>query len=367
MELKAELKPSARLTPSARCERSAAMNRAGLSTSCKRLALITAFWTLAPTLAACGRDASNSSVEKVTPDLAAACHDDATVQCQMTDLCEPGLATLVYGSSDTCIERLTQACEAKALSPGANYGTTGIIQCYANQAAQTCAEWLGSLTPGCGHVGTNPNGASCRFSSQCQSGFCDQYAWYTKRSVCGVCAPARMQGESCNSACEPTGDLACVHDANGAGTCTRRRALGETCSSTLPCAPGLRCPDTGGPTICETTTPNLGDPCDDVSGPYCNTWSGLYCSPLSHACELPRIVAFGAPCGLLNDGTRATCASGASCLLSGQTGVCAQYYPDGAACTYGPGIRSCTPPAICLFAQNATSGTCQIVGGEICH
>jgi len=313
-------------------------------------------------LGACGGVAE--SPEHTPPsDVVAACAENARIACELSDACQGGSSTLLYGSEETCAARTALSCEHRATSPGAGYGSAEIKTCIANQQAQTCEEWVGTLTPGCGFVGTRANGTNCEYGSQCASGFCDAYRYYTDGNVCGVCANPPVEGQACNSSCGGDGTVRCEHDGT-AGRCVRLGAMGQACGATAHCATGLNCAIAANATIgqCLPATANEGDPCDDEVGPLCDYRRRIYCNALTATCVMAQNAGLGEICGSLADGGVAQCANSV-CQPAGASahnGKCIAFLADGAACTYGPGSIPCTPPALCAYGQ------CRIVGGELC-
>jgi hypothetical protein len=308
--------------------------------------------------------AGKSEQASVSNDLAAACAAAAQIECTMAESCEAGYATVLYGSVSACLTRSTEAYQLRAASPGAVYGVAGLDTCTANQQAQTCDEWIGTLTPGCGFIGTKGMGEPCRDGDQCASGFCDDYLYYTKRDVCGVCEPPHVEGEPCSSACGGDGTIQCEHDATGMGHCVRLGSIGQTCSDLAPCATGLGCAVSSGSTAgqCQPATGNDGDACDPELGPLCDYRRRIFCNAQTHTCATAQLAAPGEACGTLGDGSVAECAD-AYCpvtVSSSTTGTCVAYIPDGAACTGGSGNVPCEPRALCA------AGVCRIVGGEVC-
>lgn len=126
-------------------------------------------------------------------EITAACIATHRVSCEMFESCLDGGATRSYGSVDVCVERLTSYCVQEVRAEGVTAGVEGVEACGAAQQAQTCDEWVGTLTPGCGYSGTQSNGTSCRHHAQCASGFCN----YTDDLACGVCEEVAREGESC--------------------------------------------------------------------------------------------------------------------------------------------------------------------------
>src|SRR5258706_372619 len=236
--------------------------------------------------AACGDSRPGPDVP---PEIVAACAEDATVGCAKKDACERGLATATYGSEATCIERLSRSCEQRRTSPGDARNLQALATCDANQRAQTCDEWVGTLTPGCRFAGLKPSGARCLFDAQCASSFCDAFDYPRPRAVCGACAPAPAEGEPCHSACAYFTGLQCVWDANGNGRCVRPRAEGEACDELTPCSSGRQCAKPVGASAgtCQAVSAKPGDACDDVAGPFCDYRIGADCNPSTHACALP--------------------------------------------------------------------------------
>src|SRR5450755_4851401 len=174
---------------------------------------------LAPLLAgpvffcACGGRSQQSEGEapSVPSDIAAACTNEESIACMTEDSCEGGFATLIYGSVGNCISRRTRECELEVASLGTAYGAPEITTCAMNQAAQTCDEWIGTLTPGCGFNGTKAVGEPCLYNAQCASRLCDAFRYNNEREVCGVCASLPSEGDACSSSCGAEGVLSCEY------------------------------------------------------------------------------------------------------------------------------------------------------------
>jgi hypothetical protein len=322
--------------------------------------VVALLWTLA---AACGGQEAGSAGPK---DLLVACSESERIECGKAEECEGGLATRVYGSVEVCTARLTDLCRQAGRALGAVDAASNIAICAANQQAQSCDEWVGKLTPGCGFVGSKPDGSPCEINGQCASGFCDQIEFFTLHNVCGVCAPPPIEGGACASACAADGELVCIHDSAGVGRCVRLGQVDEVCDTAKPCASGLRCalPDGATTGVCKAVSANLGDACHDSNGPFCDYRQGAYCEPTTLTCALPVTSETGGACGALPDDTRAVCRGGEGCVFpaAGATaGTCVPFLTDGARCGSGYGVPFCFPPAICA------SGTCRLVGPEICE
>jgi hypothetical protein len=302
---------------------------------------------------------SGSGGTGASDELVAACNNEEQVNCSTQDKCEGSFASLVYGSESNCVTRLSQQCQLQAISPGATYGSTGLATCAANQAAQTCNQWIGLLTPGCGFSGTRGLGNPCRFDGQCASGFCDAISFHTTGNVCGLCHNPPAEGTACNSSCGGDNSVVCEHDASGAGTCVRAGNGGDSCDAVAVCNTGFACaiPPGASKGTCLPSTGNAGDACNDEAGPLCDYRRRIFCNGLTHVCAVAANAAPGAACGILADGSVAECAGGV-CRGTGTQGVCVAYLPDGAACPSGN--APCAPPGIC------DQGTCRIVGGDVC-
>jgi hypothetical protein len=320
-------------------------------------------------LCACGgrsqQNDSSAAPSTLPSDVVTACQNEATSNCTKRDQCEAGYEAVVYGSLGNCIARYAQWCDRRAVAPGSMPSSVQLATCTTNQEAQTCDEWIGTLTPGCGFVGTKPTGEPCLSGSQCASGFCDEFLYATERDVCGVCASPRAEGDSCSSSCGGDGSVACEFDPSGVNRCVKLASAGASCDAVAGCATGLVCaiPLAATTGQCLPATGNDGDPCDDRAGPICDYRRRLYCNAQTHVCGLARALAPGEPCGRLADGSVGECASGVcqKAASNSAAGVCVAYIPDGAHCTFGIGTVPCAPPALCA------SGTCRIVGGELCE
>jgi hypothetical protein len=291
---------------------------------------------------------------EASPELVKACRDTAAIDCERTDECGGGSATLLYGSRTECITRAALYCEKKALSPGVLRSAADIETCGSNQQAQSCEEWIGILTPGCSGAGSRPNGSACSTDAQCKSWFCDSADAYAE---CGTCAPVPGEGDPCGTWCGPIMDMQCVR-----GRCVRLGQLGSACSPAAPCRSIFQCPIDSGTASgeCAAASATLGETCDDFAGPFCNRVGGLFCDPASHTCAAWLIAQNGGACGTLPDGTVAVCREGACMRTGGATATCTPFLADGAPCELGPGTQLCRPEATCA------SGRCAIVGAAAC-
>jgi hypothetical protein len=312
--------------------------------------------------AACG---GKSERPEPVSDFGEVCAEEARVECARRDECQGGTATLVYGSLENCMTRQAAGCESAKSSPGESNVLEQATLCTTNQVAQTCDEWVGTLTPGCGFTGSKPLGSDCWFNSQCASGFCDEYDYYTQHNVCGVCAAPPLEGDACDSACSAYGVLQCKHDAAGNGRCVKLGALGEHCDDATSCGPHLGCAiavSTSGGT-CLPATGLEGAPCNDETGPLCAFEQLFACNAPMQVCQHAQRAEAGAPCGTLADGSTAVCSSSFCDVASdSSSGVCVAYLADGARCSFGPSVHQrCAPPAVCA------NGVCAIVGGELCE
>src|SRR5579863_1088410 len=139
--------------------------------------------------------------------IASACADVAVARCSQGSGCSlpdyetgTGFNTLAtYGSTAACIERQTLSCTNGLNAPHTGNSPNQVELCVAALAGESCAQFFDNDPPGaCTPTGLLANGASCTFSGQCMSGYCNG----TKTSICGTCGAGPAVGADCtNSSC----------------------------------------------------------------------------------------------------------------------------------------------------------------------
>ncbi len=253
----------------------------------------------------------------------AACTAYANARCTHYRDCLGVSFGLAYASLADCVAVTSQYCPLEVGAPGTSRSVAQLTACAEATVPQTCAEWLSAAPAACVLPGTQVEGASCEYNSQCASTYCAQTggAWCGKcqaRSTLGqecaigvsscafglvcaahVCATPKAEEQACASSAECRADLRC-----SAGLCGKPQAVGAVCDSNNPsCALDSVCLVTGSSATCvKPSFVSVGATCDSTTPKFCN-------GP-SHCLDSSGMGS--------NDGTcTANAAPGASCAVLG--------------------------------------------------
>ncbi|HZS37289.1 MAG TPA: hypothetical protein VFF06_10695 [Polyangia bacterium] len=301
------------------------------------------------------------------PPLTLACQDVAQARCAKRASCsDGGSIVMIFGDQQTCLQREQLACMLQSQAPGVNAAPLALEACAIAFEQVTCADFFATRIPAaCPAVGTRAMGAPCAYDPQCASGYCGA----SKTAVCGACAAPPVAGAPCVSSncargfqCPPR-----------TFTCADVPLQGMPCDlSAMPCGADLACVSVNGaaPT-CEPAL-GLGAPCGGALG-NCDTTRGLVCDGISastRACRPLPFLGDGKPCGILPNGTIASCAAGgcygdAGVAPVGESGACKANAADGQPCdaTLGP---ECVHPARCIVTGGSTAGICTLPSPASC-
>lgn len=117
------------------------------------------------------------------------CKRNIETQCARLEEC--GLLSVQQIASCTDPQ---VACPAVFLMPGSGYAPGEIGPCADEWAQASCADLTEGIRPSCVRSGTRSLEESCRFGSQCESGYCSA----RNGAACGVCVvPEVPSGGSC--------------------------------------------------------------------------------------------------------------------------------------------------------------------------
>jgi hypothetical protein len=257
--------------------------------------------------------------------------------------------SFLYGTIDGCVQAFTPACHAELSAQGTGATSATLASCGEALSQLDCGTSATAWPSQCFASGKLANGATCQFSSQCQSTYCDLTS-----ASCGKCAARVATGGNCLPAddlrivsCKP--GLLCT----GGDTCQSPLVAGAPCQKGGgQCDPPLTCLQMGSNYVCAQPLAVGGSPCatffNSCAG---NTW----CNLSTQTCEAATPLTVGTACDTLGD----PCGAGEYCKPTdgGTTGVCAADLPVGSPCG---GVDVCVPPADC---QN---GMCQGNVGSSC-
>lgn len=323
---------------------------------------------------------------------ATACADEANAVCALRDSCSPNYDNeVVYGSTATCVSRVTQSCTNALALSGTGATPTSTEACAKAYPDEACSDFfddnpVSACVP---QVGTLQNGATCGASGQCASTYCA----VTSTTVCGTCQPLPVTGAACQVEADCGRDLACATPtvAQGDGgipapKCAAFVALNGAClTGYQPCQAGLSCVGDDEATMkqgtCQTSGTTVGAACDGSrkTMPSCYADMGLTCIPTAKGsavgtCQKTTLAAANAPCGDIGSQPItgfAVCEAGGECVKTSSTattGTCVAPAADGAACdndpTKGP---PCLSPAKCVVTGTGTAGTCTFPNAVACN
>src|ERR1019366_6252154 len=144
--------------------------------------------------------------------------------------------------------RFEQICAGYPSLPGSQITGDALEACAAAMQAAGCAG-AGTTPQVCDVLGTQPAGAACNETFQCQSGACFQTATLGEAgstpNLCGQCLAVTSVGQTCAENCAQG---AACDDTMSPPTCVAvtQGAAGATCNGkTAVCAAGLYCDSTG--------------------------------------------------------------------------------------------------------------------------
>ena len=267
------------------------------------------------------------------------CRAAIKAQCDRRGACSKFMSAVDQAQCS----KFAELCPEYYFGADSNRSPEGIRACLDAISAITCTDLdVGYFFPRCLNSGKVADNRPCAFSSQCQSGLCQDGL-----TGCGTCSPSVPLGGTCSGVtcsdgtfCHPT-----AQKCMDIGTIVHARQ-GEPCdltaSPTVGCVGDLHCINTNGVSTCQPA-PAAGQACVSSSGGRLCA-AGATCDDASTTC-----VAFG------------NCAKGASCDSTSfcQNGACAPRSNVGGPCdTTTSGADGCVPPALC------TGKICQIRGGR---
>jgi hypothetical protein len=319
--------------------------------SCHRFFVLCAAWL---PVAACSGNATETTVTPPTPEQAA--NAVANAYCTRLDACSHIFVELVWGDVPTCTSRLEAEFASGLAASGTTWTPDRMQACAQAIPAASCDQILGRNLPAAciPSAGTLANGAACGSDAQCSGGHCQVDA----AEVCGVCSTFAAAGAACVVSADCERGLVCVGTTTR--TCAAYVTAGGSCDATHQCLPTLACVNgtCGAPASAGAACLAASDNCDRLAGVFCN--------PLTQACQQVDVASAGQPCGLVSS-TLTLCAEGsfdftAAChgmAAPTYTGTCLAAAADGATCsdTTGP---VCLNPSVCM------NGACRLNAPASC-
>ena len=330
-------------------------------------------------LAACSSSNSGDDSLGPVPDAAS----DTSIATEAgSDAADPAQLTACQNYVDaycakltTCQGGVTPSCEAmKATCPDLLFGSgstlapSDVSSCSVQLAAASCLDFYNDPPASCVKPGTRAAGASCAFSSQCQSARC-----VDDNAHCGYCARIADDGENCNMAGVVCGPGKWC-DSYNTGACAPVPAPGAPCNVLGPsyvyCPQGLDCARSAGQTADQSTCQpraQAGQPCNVEPGGdflYC-AYGSASCNVTDAAANAGTCIAYGNVgdiCGLRSDGVSVQCDSQSGyCRYDdgGDRGTCAPFAAVGAPCgNLGLSSVPCDDTSYCETPIFDEPGTC---------
>ena len=294
----------------------------------------------AATASDAGRDAEAASSSTT---VAQACQENATRYCQQLEQCFPFAIRQTWGDVATCTATVAPACVDILQTPGDGWTPDNLMACVRARAALTCKTFLlrKPELAECATTGAVADGAACRWSAQCKSGYCK-----ITTGVCGNCVTPTARGGACASYPDCAGDLLCAKN----DTCQSPVDLNGMCDDTKPCSLGTAC--IGG--TCKAPGAE-GAACAPMLGSIdCDYYQQLYCNGTSSKCTKYVIAKAGESCAVPNQSI--VCEAGAGCA----NGTCTTAGTAGTLCNPSTGIT-------CAYPLTCDMGTCHVVEASQCH
>jgi hypothetical protein len=279
------------------------------------------------------------------------CAEYAIASCERAQTCLPDKFALRYSSLDDCAEVTKAQCAEELVAPGTGQTAKALAECTSQLQGQDCAGWFTSSALKCAPRGELPNGDSCRFGSQCVTGFCavSAGAW------CGTCQPRPVAGAACRPEirqCEA--GLLCAYKCPNGSTCAAEErdwlcaepiAAGQACEFSIECQGDLMCsdgkcaPGEAAGAVCS----------NDTGGAQCDFLATLVCvgEPGATKCQKSNYGALGAACDISQ---AKLCAANGSCVdsagnyISDGPGTCGPPAKAGETCNAS---HRCAPPSEC--------------------
>jgi hypothetical protein len=279
---------------------------------------------------------------------AQAVSDAANAYCNRVNSCAPAYGTLAFGTTATCVTRLSMELTSQLSAPGTSSSPAQAEACAKALPTTACGDLLARKTPAACQTlpGMLAAGAACAIDAQCIGTRCR----VPPNMLCGTCTTPAPAGANCSvdDDCQP--DMTCVNE-----TCVQYGDEGATCSTNLPCRPDLGC--VGG--MCGTPSAN-GVTC--ASSAECDQLNGSFCNPLSKQCGTVGFAPASGPCGLVDGGISVCAGPGSLCgneTAPSYQGKCVGFAMDGANCDADAGPL-CDVGAVC------SGGMCQLPNPASC-
>jgi hypothetical protein len=288
--------------------------------------------------------------------------------CGGFQACDVEAFVAAFQDQPTCVDRYTPWAERERFGEGSALTPEGLAACADALSFSTCDVWWAYeiervRPPACDglFVGTLPEGQGCLWGYQCASGSCP-----STTGVCGTCSGPKAAGACDDDRICPAGQACSM------GSCIPFVDRGSPCGAGVAfCHPLDVC--RGG--VCGSRVPE-GGACDPALRDCEIAPHELFCRA-DMLCARRQLVAVGAPCGTLPDGTVQGCEHGAGCKpVAGDggpltSGVCEPSIPDGQPCPidwlqifnfYG---GACVAPARC-FSSRFANLTCEDTDPSAC-
>ena len=285
----------------------------------------------------------------------------SSMDCQ-THVCLGGVcAKPVDVNSTLCVEGSEDSWPVACYAPSCR---DGVLTIGAGETGVDCGG------PSCRLIGEAcPDGVSCRYGADCESGSCYKSNADDDLGKCTSCS---------NSALDP-GEIG----IDCSGTCTKRCGVGQACAADGDCVTGARC-ENETCVSCSDGIQNQGELCVDGGGPVCGAQQDLRCNSGDTCEDAARDCAGGtsnarcvdgfcASCGnSIKDGDETCVDGGGSCLpkqcsLGDGCGTHTDCSTGWCNTTASPAVCSAVPAAVaCSDGVKDPLEACIDGGGPVC-
>jgi hypothetical protein len=299
----------------------------------------------------CAR-AADGGLEGDAPatDVDTACTSYAKARCAHDLACRVRDFRRAYGPPDVCVTRMTRVCTDEASACGSLITPAALTQCAQTLQHTECPAGVLKPIAECAFTGTMPDGAACRYASQCQSGYCESSstsAWCgVCRSQVGIGAPCQSQLACAGDSVVCTNERKCAAQIPEGGAC---KTANFDCALDFVCSPSNLCEKAG----------TAGAACGSAGD--CSPEEPLGCADegAGRVCTNMAFAGYGEPC---DDAVPAICMGSGDCRAADGTlasmGTCSPPASDGEACNLTSDTgRGCLPPSLCV------KGVCEFPPG----
>jgi hypothetical protein len=295
--------------------------------------------------------------------VARACADSAFARCSLLESCSKAALAFRFGDLVTCQGLYRESCTNINTAPSSGQTAAGVEACVPDLEGSnpkwSCGDYLfvQNPPPDCQQPsGALADGAACALPQQCKSGFCS----VALGKMCGTCAPALQQGDSCAGLTTCPRTLSCDPVTQ---KCENYVSMGGACSPGLLCAAHLTCvgysAQTNAPGTCQLAA--MGGACS-FEGAGCDMFAGLACNAQTQTCATASIGMPGSACGLVAN-QQAYCSTSGDCF----EGACRAAAREGEPCDLASGPNCIALTQCIVEADGGTAGTCQVPSASNCR